>query len=175
MKPNTCVVLILLFFLALPFTYGGCSGGGGRRVLGIAGRHADIIGINPTMREGRITGDTARDLTDEKLRRKLEWVREGVEASGRSMQDVELNSLVFVVAITDDPKPMREGLARTLNLTVDEIADTPLALTGSASEICDRLERRREEAGISYIVIQGGDEKTVAQFAEQVVAPLAGK
>ena len=28
MKPNTCVVLILLFFLALPFTYGGCSGGG---------------------------------------------------------------------------------------------------------------------------------------------------
>jgi hypothetical protein len=28
MKPNTCVVLILLVFLALPFTYGGCSGGG---------------------------------------------------------------------------------------------------------------------------------------------------
>ena len=26
MKPNTCVVLILLVFLA--FTYGGCSGGG---------------------------------------------------------------------------------------------------------------------------------------------------
>ena len=29
MKPNTCVVLILLFFLALPFTYGGCGDGGG--------------------------------------------------------------------------------------------------------------------------------------------------
>ncbi|MBW2411805.1 MAG: serine hydrolase [Deltaproteobacteria bacterium] len=29
MKPNTCVVLILLLFLALPFTNGGCSGGGG--------------------------------------------------------------------------------------------------------------------------------------------------
>jgi CubicO group peptidase (beta-lactamase class C family) len=28
MKPNSCVVLILLFFFALPFTYGGCSGGG---------------------------------------------------------------------------------------------------------------------------------------------------
>ncbi|MCP4628040.1 MAG: serine hydrolase [bacterium] len=29
MKPNTCVVLILLVLLALPFTYGGCGGGGG--------------------------------------------------------------------------------------------------------------------------------------------------
>jgi CubicO group peptidase (beta-lactamase class C family) len=28
MKPNACVVMILLFFLALPFSYGGCGGGG---------------------------------------------------------------------------------------------------------------------------------------------------
>ncbi|MBW2229884.1 MAG: TIGR03621 family F420-dependent LLM class oxidoreductase [Deltaproteobacteria bacterium] len=149
-------------------------GGGGRRVLGIAGRHADIIGINPSMREGRITGDTARDLTADKLRQKIEWVRAGVESSGRSLHDVELNSLVFVVGISDDPKPMREGLARTLNLSVDEVADTPLALTGSPAEIRDRLEGRREQTGISYIVIQGGDAAMVEQFAEQIVAPLAG-
>jgi probable F420-dependent oxidoreductase len=149
-------------------------GGGGRRVLGIAGRYADIIGINPTMREGRITPETARDLTADKLREKLDWIRAGVQASGRTMEDVELNSLVFVVGITDDPKPLREGLARGFNLSVDEIAETPLVLTGPASEIRDRLEQRREEAGISYIVIQGGDDAVLEQFAEQIVTPLSG-
>jgi alkanesulfonate monooxygenase SsuD/methylene tetrahydromethanopterin reductase-like flavin-dependent oxidoreductase (luciferase family) len=143
-------------------------------VLGIAGRYADIIGINPTMREGRITPETARDLTADKLREKLDWIRAGVQASGRTMEDVELNSLVFVVGITDDPKPLREGLARGFNLSVDEIAETPLVLTGPASEIRDRLEQRREEAGISYIVIQGGDDAVLEQFAEQIVTPLSG-
>lgn len=161
---------------AAPLPEGGAPrilvGGGGRRVLGIAGRHADIIGINPTMREGRITADTARDLTGEKLREKIDWVRAGVEASGRSMDDVELNSLVFAVVITDDPKPVREGLSGALGLSPEEIAETPLALTGSAAEIRERLEQRREQTGISYVVIQGRDDAMLEQFAEQIVAPL---
>jgi probable F420-dependent oxidoreductase len=148
-------------------------GGGGRRVLGIAGRYADIIGINPTMKEGKITAGAAQDLTAERLREKLEWVQAGLDASGRSLNDVELNSLVFITAITDDPKPLREGLAGSLGLSPEEVADTPLALTGPASEICDRLSARREETGISYIVIQGGDDALLEQFAEQVVAPLS--
>jgi probable F420-dependent oxidoreductase len=150
-------------------------GGGGRRMLGLAGRHADIVGINPTMREGRITPDAARDLRPERVAEKLAWVRAGVEASGRTMEDVELNSLVFVVALTDDPKPVREGLARAFGMTSDEIAESPLALTGSAAEIRDRLEARREATGISYVVVQGGDDAVLEQFAEEVVAPLAGR
>ena len=47
-------------------------GGGGRRVLSIAAREADIVGINGTMRSGAIDGDTlsslAADAVDEKLR-----------------------------------------------------------------------------------------------------------
>ena len=33
-------------------------GGGGPRILRLAGRHADIVGINPTMVEGKVTGQT---------------------------------------------------------------------------------------------------------------------
>lgn len=150
-------------------------GGGGRKVLGLAGRHADIVGINPTMREGRITPNAARDLTAARLAEKLDWVRAGVEASGRTMDDVELNSLVFVVALTDDPKPMREGLAKSFGMSPAEVADSPLALTGSADEICDRLERRREQTGISYVVVQGGDPALLQRFAEEVVGRLAGR
>ena len=149
-------------------------GGGGRKMLGLAGEHADIVGINPTMREGRITSGAARDLTAERVREKLDWIAAGVERGGRRMADVELNSLVFVVAITDDPKPVREGLGQAFGMTPEEIADTPLALTGSPTEIRERLEARREETGISYVVIQGGDPAVVESFAEYVVGPLAG-
>jgi hypothetical protein len=36
------------------------------------------------------------------------------------------------------------------------------------------LEKRREETGISYVVIQGDDGALLESFAENVVAPLAG-
>lgn len=149
-------------------------GGGGPKVLAVAGRHADIVGINPKVHEGRVTPTTAADCSPDRVRQKVGWVREAAEAAGRDPASIELNALVFVVAITDDPKPLREALAKGSGMSTEEIADCPLFLTGSTSEIRERLERRREEAGISYIVIQGGDSERIEQFAEDIVAPLAG-
>ena len=88
------------------------------------------------------------------------------------MSDIELNSLTFVVAITDDPKPLREQLAKNTGMTVDQVAECPLFLTGSGSELRDRLEKQREDTGISYIVIQGGDPAVLESFAETIVEPL---
>ncbi len=150
-------------------------GGGGPRVLRLAGRHADIVGINPTMVEGRITPETAADLAPERMAEKVRWVREGAEAAGRRFADIELNSLSFVTAIVDDPRELRRGLAANTGMSEAQIADCPLFLTGSAREIQDRLQRRREALGISYVVIQGRDLPTLERFAEAVVAPLAGK
>jgi hypothetical protein len=70
---------------------------------------------------------------------------------------------------------LREALARSSGMSVEEVADAPLFLTGSASEIRERLLRRREETGISYVVIQGRDEAVLERFAEAVVAPLSGR
>ena len=57
-------------------------------------------------------------------------------------------------------------------MTVEQVADCPLFLTGSAAEIQDRLAKRREQTGISYIVIQGADMQQVERFASDVMAPL---
>ena len=149
-------------------------GGGGRRVLRLAGRHADIVGINPSLPEGRVTPDTARDLNPEGVRAKVEWVREGAERAGRDPGTIELNSLVFAVAIGDDPSGIRQALSGQTGMTPDEVADCPLFLTGSAGEIRERLEKRREQTGISYIVIQGDDPNRLEEFAEGIVAPLTG-
>lgn len=148
-------------------------GGGGKRVLSLAGRLADVIGINPSLPEGRITGNTAKDLTPDRLREKVGWARDAAAKAGRADDAIELNALVFVVAITDQPAGIREALAKQTGMSVEEVRDCPLFLTGSPAEIRDGLERRREIAGISYVVIQGASHDTVEQFAEQVARPLA--
>jgi probable F420-dependent oxidoreductase len=149
-------------------------GGGGEKLLSVAGRYADIVGINPSIPEGVVTGRTAADLAPERVQQKIGWVREAAERVGREFDEIELNSLVFVVAITNDPTAIRSTLANTSGMTVAQVADCPLFLTGSAQEIRDRLQKRREETGISYVVIQGSDLEQVELFAEHVVAPLAG-
>ena len=150
-------------------------GGGGRKVLGVAGRHADIVGINPSIPEGRVLPHTIHDLAPERVREKIDWVREAAEAAGRDFGALELQSLIFVTAVTDEPRPVRELVAKQTGMSVDDVARCAGFLTGPGSEIRDRLERRREETGISYVVIQSGDEATLERFAEAVVAPLAGR
>jgi probable F420-dependent oxidoreductase len=149
-------------------------GGGGKRLLSLAGRYADIVGINPAMVDGKITAATPADSTPERVREKVGWVRAAAEKAGRNPDEIEFNSLSFVTAITDDPMPLREGLAKNSGMTVEEVADCPLFLTGSANEIRDRLERQRAETGISYLVVQGGDDAVLENFAKEIVGPLAG-
>ena len=52
-------------------------GGGGPRVLRLAGREADIVGINPNLRAGAVTNDAAADSVAEMIDQKVEWIREG--------------------------------------------------------------------------------------------------
>jgi alkanesulfonate monooxygenase SsuD/methylene tetrahydromethanopterin reductase-like flavin-dependent oxidoreductase (luciferase family) len=127
------------------------------------------------MVEGKVTSDTPADSTPERVLEKVRWVREGAEQAGRNADDIEFNSLTFVTAILDDPTRLRESIAKGSGMTVDEVADCPLFLTGSASEIRERLEKRREQTGISYVVIQGGDAAVLEMFAKEIVQPLAGK
>ena len=147
-------------------------GGGGPRLLGVAGRHADIVGINPKLPEGRVTADTALDMGPEKVAEKVARVREAAHRAGRDPHAIELQSLVFVTALHDDPKAIRDALARNTGMDVADVARCPLYLTGPASEVRDLLEQRREEHGISYVVIQGGDVAMLERFAADVMAPL---
>jgi probable F420-dependent oxidoreductase len=150
-------------------------GGGGPRLLRLAARHADIVGINPALPEGRVTPETPRDMTPERLREKIGWVREAAAKAGRDPDALELNSLTFLVAIGPAAGAIREGMAKNLGMTLEEVAASPLFITGSPAEVRDRLEKRREEFGLSYVVIQGDRDDVVDSFAEHVVAPLAGR
>ncbi len=150
-------------------------GGGGEKLLSVAGRHANIVGINPKIPEGRITAETARDITPESIRHKIGWVRAAALAAGRDPDSLELSALVFAAAVTDDPQPIREMVAASTGMPPDQIGGSPLFLIGSGTELRDTLEHRREQTGISYVVIQGQDPGQIERFAQEVVAPLNGR
>jgi alkanesulfonate monooxygenase SsuD/methylene tetrahydromethanopterin reductase-like flavin-dependent oxidoreductase (luciferase family) len=125
--------------------------------------------------EGRITAETPLDLTPERIAEKIEWLRCAAEDAGRDFDAIELNALVFMVAVTDDPKPVNELIVGSTGLSEDQIVGNPLFLVGSAAELTDRLEQRRAQTGISYIVVQIDDMAQLELFAEHVVAPLTDR
>jgi probable F420-dependent oxidoreductase len=142
-------------------------GGGGPKLLRLAGREADIVGINPNLRAGAVTADAVQSSVASETKRKIDWVREG--AGGR-FDDIELQIRYFVCAVTDDARGLAEAMAPGMGLTADEALESGVALVGTVDEICDTLVARREEWGVSYVVV--GDDNLDA-FAP-VVARLAG-
>jgi probable F420-dependent oxidoreductase len=142
-------------------------GGGGQKLLTLAGREADIVGVNPILRAGVIGADAARDTLGDSTARKIGWVREG---AGERFDHIELQIRYFVAAITDDVRSLAEALAPGFGVTADEALSSGAVLAGSVDEVCDTLIARREEWGVSYVVF--GDDQ-YEQFAP-VVARLAG-
>lgn len=142
-------------------------GGGGRKVLTLAGREADIVGINPNLRAGELSADQAADTVAEQTARKIEWIKEG---AGDRFDDIELQIRYFFASVTDDRRALAEAAAPAFGITAEEALGSGVALLGTVDEICDTLVERRERWGVSYIVI--GDDQ-VEEFAP-VVARLAG-
>jgi probable F420-dependent oxidoreductase len=147
-------------------------GGGGRKVLEVAAAHADIIGITPTFSGGKFGSHNIYDFTLKRMREKVKLARESAEAAGRNPEEIEFNSNVFGLNITDDPRPIREEIAKRWNVGVDDIAACGLFLIGSADEIRGQLERQRMETGISYVAISELNPIVLKRFAHSVIRPL---
>lgn len=125
-------------------------GGGGRRVLRLAGKHADIVGINFNLKGGEVSGSLGVDATVEATKQKVSWVAEG---AGDRFDDIELSVLIFFPMLTDDRRGQAETFGPMFGLTTEQALEAPYALVGTVDEICEDLIKRREMYGISYVVI----------------------
>jgi probable F420-dependent oxidoreductase len=142
-------------------------GGGGRRVLTFAAQHADIVSINVNLSGGTGGVETASDATPERTRTKVAWVK---EAAGERFDDLELNSLIGFVMITDDAAGLATSMAPAFGIDPADALHVPLALIGTLDEMAEELEWRRAEYGISYWSIESDAWETLAP----VVSKLAG-
>ena len=149
-------------------------GGGGPRMLRLAARHADIVGVNANLRSGEIGLDAMNDvLGADRFDTKLEWVR---EAAGDRFDRLVLNVLIASWQITEGGRSTAEAVEATAAMfgqPPETVADIPLLLIGSPAEIADTLRQRRERWGFSYIVLGAANDDLDA-FAP-VIAELEGE
>jgi probable F420-dependent oxidoreductase len=142
-------------------------GGGGKRVLSIAGREADIVGINPNLKSGALGLESAADSLKERTDQKVQWVR---DAAGPRWNDLEIQMRFFVTSVRPDRMALAEKLAPAFGVGPEAVLESGAVLVGTEDEIAEQLHRRREEWGLSFVVV---GEENVDEFAP-VVAKLAG-
>jgi probable F420-dependent oxidoreductase len=131
-------------------------GGGGRGPLSLAGREAQTVGLAPRVLPG--PRPDPRSMTLQATAEKIAWVR---EAAGDRFDEIELNVYPSSspVVVTDQPRPHLEDLASQLTarskvaVSADELADSPHVFIGSVDGLTEKLQRLREELGISSVLV----------------------
>ena len=147
-------------------------GGGSKRILRYAGQQADIVSLNFNNRAGVLGPDGMNSGLAEATRKKIQWIKEG---AGDRFDDIELEIGAYTTIVTEHPEATAAAFGDALGMNTDDILQHPHCLIGSVDFICDELQRRREQYGISYVaVMDDGTNNMVDQFAP-VVARLAGK
>jgi probable F420-dependent oxidoreductase len=144
-------------------------GGGKERMLRLAGREADIVGIlTSDVSRGTLVSDLS-ERTPAAVQQKVDWIR---EAAGPRFEQIEL-SLMPTVIVTDHRRSQTEELIRQHGwaATVEEVWQMPSMLVGSVEQIAEDLLARRKQYGFTYYVVS---DEEMEQFAP-VVARLAGR
>lgn len=142
-------------------------GGGGRRLLGVAARLADIVGINPIAATGVHDVATNHDASPVAMDRKLEWLRED---AGPRFDAIEISMNAYIAKVTDDPDLPGRMMSERFDLPPEEAVKVPLGWVGAIDRIADDVLAGRERWGTSYWVVQ--DE--AADELAPLVARLAG-
>jgi probable F420-dependent oxidoreductase len=151
-------------------------GGGGRRLLTLAGREAQIVGLAPRLLPGDQTTPKLdpRSITAAAADEKIAWVR---AAAGDRFPELELNTYPSgaPALITDNALAWAtERAARIRQLTGHEITpadllESPHVFVGTVAALTDKIVGLRERYGISSIMT--GDLDDLAPIVEA----LAGR
>lgn len=144
-------------------------GGGGPRMLDLAGRVADIAGVYANLGRGTKDVHPVLDLSPDRVAEKVAAVHGGARSVGRDPGDVEIELSLLLCRIVGSRAELRDVLARasaSWGVPVEAIEASPAVLVGTAERCAELLGERRERYGISYIHV-GTDF--------QNAAPLVGR
>ena len=141
-------------------------GGGSKRVLTVAAKEADTVGVNTRLASGEKGADAASKATVDHYDRCLEWVR---DAAGSRFGSLELQIAPFAVMVVGSHRAAARGAA-LLGFPGAGALELPAVLVGTVDELCERLLERRERWGFTNIVVPAEATETFAP----VVNRLAG-
>jgi probable F420-dependent oxidoreductase len=126
-------------------------GAGGPRMLGVAARYADTVGLLPAPITSPEGGDDPQDLLPAAFGRKLDvlWAK-----AGDRFPELELSAFV-TIRITDHRRSDTEELIARRGwggIDASAVWQMPTILIGSAAQIRADVQARRDQLGLSYLV-----------------------
>ena len=114
----------------------------GDRVMTLAARHADIVGL---------TGAKVRDVEDP-LAERVEFVR---AAAGDRFRALELNLVITAVPRPDETNPDLSLTRRSApDLSDEQLLTLHSVLSGSPQQMAEKLLGHREKYGITHFTVQ---------------------
>jgi len=135
-------------------------GAGGPRMLRIAAREADVVGLIPQFStRGR---PIVRDATEDAAARKVEIVR---EAAGDRFERLVLSAFVADAGLPSSSRPL-SSLAAVTKAAAASLIGSPYVLYGTTGRLRELLERRRERLGLSAYAIPHGAMEAAAPLVE---------
>jgi probable F420-dependent oxidoreductase len=143
-------------------------GAGGQRMLGIAGREADIVGILAgPLNAGEPTVRDPEAFTPERFAEKIARLE---AAAGERFSQLELSVITSPVFTND----RRQGAAQVAQargwsgVTAEEVLEMPTIFVGSEDQIAEQMLERRERFGLSYYMVTDQMMEAVAPLAQRL-------
>ena len=146
-------------------------------MLRLAGREAEIVGVNAGLRAGALGRHAVVDLSPARMKEKIGWVHEGASRAGKSPDDVVLSVNCWLVRVTPDSVTAAEFLDRMapqFDITGEELGASPAVLVGTVDAICEKLTTSRREFGFSHVQLDAGFHPKSLDAIAPIVTALAG-
>jgi alkanesulfonate monooxygenase SsuD/methylene tetrahydromethanopterin reductase-like flavin-dependent oxidoreductase (luciferase family) len=148
-------------------------GGGGRGLLRVAAKHADVINIiSDSGKPGYISLEQVAKLTDESFRSKVEFVRREAAAHGRNGAEIRISNVLFSVIVTESPEAtqrMAEAVAPMFQTTAELLQQSPMALLGTPEQLAAELKRRARAWHVDQFIFSNTPADVARRLAEEVL------
>jgi len=139
-------------------------GAGGPRMLRLAARHADIVGVLPAPIRDSTDSDDPRDRLPAAFGAKIDVLR---EAAGDRFGDLEISAFgTFIV--TDSRRAATDDLITRrgwTGLDAETVWQMPTTFIGSPDQIRTDMRERQERFGLSYLVAADNALPALAEIA----------
>ena len=141
-------------------------GGGGPRMLRLAAREAEIVGLTAGFdAHGRVR---IRQATETATVEKIGWIR---EAAGDRFERLEINLWLGGAGLVGSGNSLLESVAAAARWAPTAVYGSPYVLYGTLASTREQLLRRRDRLGVSYYTVPSHAMESMAPLVEA----LAGK
>jgi probable F420-dependent oxidoreductase len=149
-------------------------GGGGKGLLRVAARHADVVNIvSDSGRAGYIAIANAIKLSDDTFREKVDFLRAEADRAGRDGRAIRISAMIFTAQLTEsraEAQAAVEGMAAMFGVPASAVLASPLFLVGTPDDCIAELKRRQKAWDLSEVVLSGaGAPDLLERFGREIL------